>query len=593
MRHIGSTVLALSLASSLATMTTGCFRSRDIGNTLRVVLVEKYKTIDPAHATDHYSGILVRRTYEGLFQYHYLKRPYEIEPLLAESLPSVSSDGLTYTFKIKKGVYFHDDKAFTQTKGKGRELTAEDFVYSFKRIIDPNDVSEGFWTFDGRLVGIDAWRDQAKKTGKTDFNVPLEGAKAVDRYTLQLKLVKPDPMLLHVLTMSYGNVVAREVVEHYGKEFPNHPVGTGPFMLERLSPNQVTWVRNPNFHGEQYPKEGSAGDREAGLLADAGKPLPFVDKIVDDVLIEEQPQWLNFMQGNHDYMRRVPQDNTSMVWGADHKPRAELRDKNIAVHVTPGDWFYYIAFNMDDPVVGGEKNKYLRKAMSMAFDEVPAIEKFYLGLAIKAESPIPPGIAGYDPNYKNPSRQYNLQKAREMLAKAGHPNGEGLPELVFDVRAATAVRQFAEYFQRSMEPLGIKIRINSLSWPELLGRIRKKQSQFWSISWLYDYPDAENGWQLLYGKNESPGSNEANYKNPKFDELYRKIAVMKNGPERNALFAKMRDIFAEDVPWIITVHPSETRLVQPWLSNFKIHTFEHNIDKYLRVNPEARKKALQ
>jgi ABC-type transport system substrate-binding protein len=243
--------------------------------------------------------------------------------------------------------------------------------------------------------------------------------------------------------------------------------------------------------------------------------------------------------------------------------------------------------------LGGAKNKFLRQAMSLAYDEGPSIEKFYLGLATKAESPIPPGIAGYDASYRNPVREYNLVKAREILAKAGHPNGEGIPELVFDLKSDMTQRQIAEYFQRSMAQLGIKVRLSTMSWPELLSRIRRKQAQLWGISWHYDYPDAENGWQLLYSKNESPGSNAANYKSAKFDLLFEKMVVTTDGPARRGLFAKMREIFAEDVPWILTVHQMETRLSHPWLHNFKLHHFDHNIEKYLRVDAAARVTALR
>lgn len=563
--HLSIVALVLPILAG-----SGCTNKRELGNVLRSAVRDKYKSLDPIHGRDHYSNILIRRAYEGLLQYHYLKRPYEVVPLLAESMPAVSKDGLTYTFKIRQGVRFQDDKAFKPDR-KGRELTAQDFVYSFKRLMDPAEASDGRWIFDGKVADV----------------------QAPERYTLVLKLVRPYPLILHSLTMPYANVVAREVVEHYGKEFGHHPVGTGPFKLQSLSQNQAVWIKNPTFHGEAYPSEGGPGDKEAGRLADAGKPLPFVDKLIDDIIVEDQPAWLNFMQGNHDYMHKIGKDNTADVFDSERKPKKELREKGIQVFVEPGIWFNYIAFNMDDPVVGGEKNRFLRQAMSLALDEAPMIEKFYLGLATKAESLIPPGIGGYDPKYKSPNREYNLVKAREILAKAGHPNGEGIPELVYDVKTDMSQRQAAEYVQRAMAQLGIKIKLNVVSWPEMLNRIRRKQAQVFGITWVYDYPDAENGWQLLYSKNESPGSNEANYKNPKYDQLYEKIAVMRDGPERFALFARMRAIFEEDLPWILTVHQAETRMAQPWVHNFKVHAFDHQIEKYLRVEVGERQKALK
>jgi ABC-type transport system substrate-binding protein len=318
-----------------------------------------------------------------------------------------------------------------------------------------------------------------------------------------------------------------------------------------------------------------------------------VDKLVEDIIIEDQPAWLNFMQGNHDYLMKLSKDNIGDVLDVSHQAKEELRARGIRVHFEPGVIFNYFAFNMEDPVVGGEKSRFLRQAMAIAFDEAPAIEKFYFGLAKKAESPIPPGVEGYDARYRSPAREYNLVKAREILKKAGHPNGEGIPELVLDVKADTAQRQLAEYFQRSMAELGLKIRINQAAWPELISRIRRKQAQLWANSWVYDYPDAENGWQTLYGKNESPGSNASNYKNAEFDRLYERIATMPDGKARLALFKRMKDIFSRDIPLILTVHKTETRLSQPWLKNLTIHAFEGCVEKYLRIDAEERARAPQ
>ncbi|MEW6055606.1 MAG: ABC transporter substrate-binding protein [Bdellovibrionota bacterium] len=569
----------------------GCTRKRELGNVVRVALRDKPRSLDPAIAHDYYSHVLLRRAYEGLVQYHYLKRPYELEPLLIETMPAVSKDQKTYTFRLKQGVRFHDDKAFKD--GKGRPLRAQDFVYSFKRLADPKVGSTGWWILDGLIVGLNEWRDQALESGQTAYDASVGGLKAIDDHTLQVRLTKPFPLFLHRLTMPYANVVAREVVEFYGKDFQNHPVGTGPFRLTNFTQNQWVWERNPSYHPQIYPKEGSEGDKELGLLKDAGKPIPFLDKIIDDILIEDQPTWLSFMKGDHDYLMRIPKDNPAAAISSDGKPSKEIRDKHIQLHLTPSVAFNYIVFNMEDPVVGGEKNKFLRKAISLAFDEAPAIEKFYLGLGLKAESPIPPGIWGYDPNYRNPSRQYSLVKAREILAKAGHADGRGVPELTYDVQTGQVYRQLGEYFQRSVAELGIKVNLNVVLWPEMMKRARQKQVQILGLSWVYDYPDAENGWQLLYSRNEAPGSNLANYENPKFDRLYEQAAVLPNGAQRKALFVKMREMLSEDVPWVLTVHQNESRLSHGWTHNLKIHAFEHCAEKYLRVDLDGRNRALR
>lgn len=568
----------------------GCERKKPIGNTLRIAIREKVKTLDPVAAQDYYSSTGVSRAYEGLLQYHYLKRPYTLEPLLAEALPEISKDQKSYTFHLRKDVFFQDDACF---RGKPRALVAADFVYSILRLADPNSGSVGWWTIDGRIAGLNEWRERALKEGHADYSARVEGLQAIDAHTLVLKLTRPDSVFLHLLPMTYFNVVAREAVDFYKAEFSRHPVGTGPFILEKITSTQLVWRRNPKFRSVTYPSQGNPEDQANGLLSDAGKTLPFVDRLVDDIIPEDQPAWLNFMQGNHDYLERVPKDESANVFTMEGKPRPDLRAKGIKVAIDPALEFTYLAFNMEDPVVGGVKNKLLRQAISLALDEAPAIEKFYLGLATKAESPIPPGIPSYDPAYRNSLRQYNLAKARDMIQKAGLAKGLAEKELVLESISTTHQRQIAEYVQRSLQQLGLNVKLNVSSWPEFLSKMKKKQAQMWTLNWVLDYPDAENIWQLLYSKNVSPGSNATNYSNSTFDAIFEKAAPMAESAERRALFHRLRDIAAQDIPWVALVHRAETRMAHPWTYNLKIHAFEHNIEKYLRVDVAARDEYLK
>lgn len=281
------------------------------------------------------------------------------------------------------------------------------------------------------------------------------------------------------------------------------------------------------------------------------------------------------------------------VFGLDHKPNPEIEKKGMSIHVTPGLWFNYIAFNMEDPVVGGSKNKILRQAMNLAYDPTGAIEKFYLGLATRAHSPIPPAVFGFDPEYRHPYAGPNIEKAKALLASIGHPEGKGLPELTYDTTADSTYQQIGEYFKLQMAKIGIKVSINGVSWPELLARQKKKQFQICALSWVYDYPDVENAYQLAFGPNEAPGPNTMSYKNPEFDRLFKKMAVMRDGPDRLKIIAKLRDILAEDVPWIVTVNQAETRITHPWVHNFKTHQFEHGVEKYLRVDNLKRHEMIE
>lgn len=544
--------------------------------------------LDPIQADDLYSGIESSNAYEGLLSYHYLKRPYVLVPLLAESMPEISKDGKTYTFKLKKGVLFNDDAAFKETQGKGREMTAEDVIYSWKRLADPKNTSPNWWTLEGKIVGLDDWHNAASKSGAADYSKAIDGLKAIDRYTLQVTLNQPNSLFLYMLAMPSSAIVAHEAVDFYGKEFINHAVGTGPYRLTEFNPNsKVVWDRNPTYRKELYPSEGAPGDKEAGLLEDAGKPLPLNDRVVTTVYEEQQPMWLNFLSGKID-VSGIPKDNYSQAIAKDGKELTpEMKAKNLHLGIYPSADLTHLSFNMADPLVG--KNKYLRQALSLAYDTNQLVELFYNNRALVAQGPIPPTLPGYDPNFKNPYKQYSLAKAKELLAKAGYPDGKGLPPLEYINLSDSTSRQFAEFAQKAFGQLGVQMKVNSYSWPEFQAKIKAKQGQMWEFAWGGDYPDAENFLQLFYSKNGSPGPNDANYSNPAFDKLYEKSLTLTNEKERLAVYKQMVDIVVEDTPWIFMANRVLYYLSHPWLKNFKYNDFEHSKVKYLRVDPTLKK----
>ena len=277
-------------------------KSVPVDRILRLSSTAKLKGMDPIYSSDLYSSREVNRVYEGLMAYHYLKRPYELVPLLAAEMPKRLNKGLGYKIKIRKGVKFHDDPAFPG--GKGREVTAKDFVYSFMRIADPQLSSTGWWTLEGRIKGLDAWRKAAKKEGKTNYSTKVAGLEVMDSHTLIIRLNAPYPQLLNVLAMPYTVAVPVEAVEKYKAEFINHAVGTGPFVLKEFRPNElVRYTKNPNYWDARYPSEGEKGDKAKGLLKNAGQKLPLVDGVEVRVMLESQTQWMNFLRGNLDFFR--------------------------------------------------------------------------------------------------------------------------------------------------------------------------------------------------------------------------------------------------------------------------------------------------
>lgn len=573
-------VLVLSFFGS------GCTRaSKDPANTVHVPTIAKIKTLDPIYSDDLYSGYEISKVYEPLLHYSYLKRPYVMEPRLAEAMPTLSADKKTYTFKLKKGVLFQDDGCFPG--GHGRELTAEDVVYSLKRIADPKTTSTVWWTLDGKIAGLNEWRDEVSKSGTSDYSKPVSGLKAVDRYTVQITLTKPSYIFLYTMAMPSESIVPREAVEKYGKDFVNHPVGTGPFKLTEYNPSsRLVWDKNPTFRTELYPSEGAKGDKEAGLLEDAGKPLPRADRIVVEIYEEQQPKWLKFMSGHLD-LASVPKDNFSGVIGKDNELLPELKSKGMKLERVPMVDLTYTSFNMDDPLLG--KNKLLRQAISLADNQQEIDELFYNGQAIPAQGPIPPGLNGYDPGLKSPYRQYNLEKAKELLAKAGYPGGKDLPPLDLVTLADSTNRQMTEHFEKEMGALGIRLKITSGSWPQFDEAIKNRKGQIYSLAWAPDYPDAEDYLALYYSKNVSPGSNDANYRNPEFDKLYEKSLTLPDSPERTAIYKQMAKIVVEDCPRIWGAHRFVLTVIQPWMRGYKWNDVALDQYQYYSVDTSLKK----
>lgn len=573
-------LLALALA-------TGCtkkrFDEKDVS--LNIAIPANVKGLDPINANDLYSGMIIAQINEGLLQYNYLKRPLVLEPKLAEAMPVISKDGLTYTFKIKKGVKFQDNAAFKD--GKGREVTAQDFIYSFKRLADPRNLSEGFWIFDGKIKGLNEWAS-ALKSEKANYDTAVEGLSAPDAQTLVIKLNDVYHQLNYVLAMQFAAVVPVEAVTKYGKEFLNNPVGTGPFMLEKESDwvrnSKITLKKNPTYRDDFYPSEGETSDKAAGLLVDAGKKLPLVDKVVFSEIIEDQPRWQNGLKGNFDYFG-IPKDNFDGAVKGD-KIAPELAAKNMSIEIIPDSATYYIGFNMKDPVFAN--NKLLRQALSKGYDSKTYIQKFLNGRGVQAQGAVPPGIDGYDESYKNPLSEYDVEKAKALLAKAGFPGGKGLPELTYEAMSDSTSRQGAEFFTQAMDKLGVKSRINSNTWPQFQEKVKAQKSQIFGMAWSADYPDAQNFYQLFYSKNATPGPNGTSFSNPEFDKVYLASLKLAPGAERTKLYLKLRDILAEEAPWIFNAHPLLYKVVHGWTKNVK--TSQTNLDspKYIRIDAKLR-----
>lgn len=591
-------LIAVSL-SCLALV--GCTKKTDTNpNFLNLATTQKIKGMDPAGAQDLYSSNEIMRVYEGLLQFHPYKRPYELEPLLAAEMPVISKNNLVYTFKIRQGVRFHDNKVFPE--GKGRELKAKDFEYSLKRLADPRVQSTGFWLLENRVKGLDEWRKKYVDSKEAvNYDEEVAGIKALDDYTLQIELKQPYPQLLYALAMPYGGAVAREAVEFYKDEFINYAVGTGPFILETYRPAEVlVYKKNPNYWSAVFPSEGAPGDKEKGLLEDAGKPLPLVDGINVRVIVEEQPLWLHFLRGEID-SAGIPKDNfgkavrpVDAAKPLTHDNLAlsdELSQKGIQMTTAVQMDFTYTAFNTQSKDFPQLRDKRVRQAISLALDDKESIQIFYNGMATSAQTPVPPGVNGYDPDYVNPYRTGDIEKARKLLAEAGFPGGKGFPALPYDTVSSATSRQMADYASKQLDRIGIKLTIVSSTWPQLLERVQNRQTQLWGIAWGADYPDAENFLQLFYGPNAQPGGmNGSYYQNKEFDRLFEKARILPDSPVRTEMYKKLGRMIGEDTPVVMGLHRIAVGLRHPWIKNAKYDEFAFNRAKYLRVDLEAKEK---
>jgi ABC-type transport system substrate-binding protein len=565
---------------------------------------DRIRGLDPGISGEVSSSLAISRLYEGLLRYDYLARPYKVVPALAESMPEISEDGLTYTFKIRKGIYFHDNPCFPD--GKGRELVAEDFVYSFKRVVDVKNASSGIWAFNDRILGIDLFNEASKGKEPTDYDLDVEGLKALDRYTLQIKLTEPYPQLLYILAMHYAFAVPREAVEHYGKEFVNNPVGTGPYeLVEWRRSSRIEFYRSPKWaetgRVETYPETGTPEQVEAGLLRDAGQPIPFNDRVVQFVIDDSTTAWMMFLSGQLD-ASAISRDNWDAVITGDKQLNDALATRDIDLISSPTLNVYYIGFNWDDPVVGesrdpaqNEKNRKLRQALSCAYD-FDKMNQFMNYRLHPIGGPIPQPLAG---SLDKPSPYaFNLEKAKRLLNEAGYPDGidpKTGKRLVITMELGSAdsnTRQSMELMADMYQKIGIVMKASYNTWPSFIEKMNRRQAQMFRLGWVADYPDAENFLQLFYSKNESPGPNHANYRNAEFDLLYEKIRVMQDTPERTALYIQMADIVIEDSPWIFLFQPMSYALKHSWFENYCSHDFPYGMGVYRRVNNEVKQQWL-
>ena len=536
-------------------------------------------SFDPARESDRYSAFIIEALFESLLTYDYLARPVKLVPGAAEAMPEVADSGATYTFRIRKGVYFVDDPVF---KGAKRELTAQDYAYSIRRMYDPKLRSPNLYFFEGKIIGADDVMLQAKKTGKYDYDAPIAGLEVLDRYTLRIRLKDPDYNFQYVMAMPLAMGMAREVVEFYGEDTRSHPVGTGPFMLkEWRRSSKIVLEANPNYREEYFT--GSKGETpEDKAIFDnlQGKRLPIVGRIEVVIIEEPQPRWLAFSNRELEYIEDLPNEFVNIV-APNGKLAPTLAKQGVRMQREPQPEITITAFyNMRDPVIGGyaPEKIALRRAMNLGYNQAEELLLARKCQALAAESPIPPGAAGYDAKFRSIASEYDPAKAKALLDLFGYTDRDGdgyreLPDgrplvLEFGSPPDAASRDLDQIWKKSMDAIGINIKFKKARWPDLNKESKASKLQVGSfLAWYADYPDGDNFLQLLYGPNSSPQSNAANFALPAFDRLYEQARRMPDSPERTLLYQQMTKLFLAYAPWRLGVHRVQTHLNQPWLLN--------------------------
>jgi ABC-type transport system substrate-binding protein len=593
----GRKLAALAFAFALVAATGAAAQQK----VLRVAYLSAETNFDPAFVSDIYSNYVNIEIFEAPLTYDFLARPAKLKPLTLESMPEVSDGGRTYVLRLRKGIYFADDPAFG---GRKRELTAHDYEFAFKRLMDPKVASPNLWLIEGRVAGIEEAVMRARKSGRFDYDAPVAGLEPLDRYTLRVRLVNPDYNFLYILAMTALGAQAREVVERYAGDIGAHPVGTGPYRLAAWKrSSRIVLERNPEFREEYWDAEPPLDDPISQQLyrENKGKRIPQIDRVEISIVEESQPRWLAFLNKELDWIN-VPLEFINMAMPAGKlAPWLAKRAVRYVPDVDPD--VVYLYFNMRDPVVGGytPDRIALRRAISLAYDNSTEINILRNGNGIEAESPVPPGVLGYDPRF-NLGETHDPAKAKALLDMFGFVDRDGdgwrdMPDgsplvMVYATEPTQINRQFSELWRKCLADVGIRMEVDVAKWPEHRKQSKLGKLQTWQLSWNADYPDGENFYQLLYGPNCGT-SNDGCFQLAGLDDLYRKAAGHPPGPERTGIYQQMARIVAAYAPWKLNVHRKRNQMIQPWVLGWRKHPFLGEAYEYADIDVGVRAKSIR
>jgi len=549
-------------------------------------------SFDPQRISDVYSNIVNQSMFEAPLTYDYLARPLKLKANTIEALPGLSADGTTYTMKVRPGIYFADDPAF---KARKRELVAEDYVYTFKRLLDPKVRASQIAEVEPYIVGAEEAATRARKLNKMDYDAPIEGLKALDRYTFQVKLREPLGTFMFQFTdCRIACAIAREVAEFYGEDFGAHPVGTGPYRLAFWKRgSKMVFEKNPGFR-EQYFDGEATDERGREILEQMkGKRIPVVDRVEVSIIEETQPRWLSFLNAEMDFIFLVPEEFAYQAF-PNNKVAANLARRGISMAQLPALDLTYNFFNMRDPTFGGytPEKVALRRAISLSYKTTDEINIIRKGQAIAAQAPWSPGVAGYDPNFQTTAGEYDVPKAKALLDMFGYidRNGDGFREmpdgspLVINFSSTPTARdaQFDELWKRSLDDIGIRLNVIKGKWPDILKAARMGKIQFWQLGGSASIPDADTWLTSLYGPNTD--GNLGKFALPAYDRIYEQARKLPDSPERTKLYQELARLVIAYAPWKINTNRIRTDMWYPPVIGYRRSPIlTYNFWKYIDI----------
>ena len=555
---------------------------------------------DPAQISDGYSRIIAANIFEAPLTYDYLARPARLVPQTAAALPEIGDGGRSFTFRIQPGIYFADDPAF---KGRRRELTAADYVYSVKRHYDPRHKSPNLFLLENAgILGLGELRRRALESKQPfAYDTEVEGLRTLDRYTFQLRLASPSPRLHYVFADgAVMGAVAREVIEAYPDKAMEHPVGTGPFRLTGWKrSSRMVLERNPTYREVYYDAQPPADDAEAQAIAAAmkGKRLPLVDRVEVSVIEETQPRWLAFLNGEHDMIERLPNEFATIAIPND-RLAPHLVKRGIRATRAPAVDATLTYFGMEHPLVGGytPDKVALRRAIALAYDSSLEIAQVRKGQAVAAQALIPPLLTGHEPDLKTEMSEYSTARAKALLDLYGYTDQDGdgwrdMPGgapllLEYSSQPDQLSKQLQELWRKAMAAVNLRIEFKIAKWPEQLKASRAGKLMIWGVAWSATNPDGGYFLDLMYGPNKGQ-ANHARFDLPAFNALYERQRVLPDGPEREALMRDAKLLGVAYMPYKVNSHRILTDLTHGHVTGFRRHPFMRDFWRYVDIRPTA------